>query len=362
MLAALLVWALTAQAGAGIEEDVEAVLSAMPSGTEAERAAWLHRTARETVDAQLALRLMDEVIRRFETHEVRHARLWKVRYLMAAGDTAAAAHELRAVRGSPEAPTRTQEAYWAARLGRAGLQDEGTPRAELPPWDLMGRIAGLGGEEGGRRRERAALELEGAARRWGLLGPWLRELAASEDPTLVEAARRILASPGIDLSASPYLPAVRAHLAAYTGEGPPVPEPEPPREEAVTTPATFAVRVGTFEDPSAARGLVRELASHGFPARVVRVAEPGSAELYEVLLGRGCRLSEAESLGVALGEVLMLSYQIVAESQDGPRGGFDRPVQIADPNTQGEPTGPPPAGLDSLPDNRSRQQDQTQTR
>ncbi len=298
--------------------EVAAVLAQLPGGPREAQAAWLFQRAREASDARVAFDLQNEVIRRFPGATAVQARLWKTRFFMAAGDTSAARRELDAVRdlkaAGPEA------GYWGVVLGRAQDAGAGAATGTLPPWDLMRGIAALGRGPSGSRGVRAALELEGAARRWGLLGPWLWRLARSSNAALRTAASEILAAPRGALAAAPETAALRARVAIGR-ERPEAPAAAPPGADSSGVPPAergLAVQVGTFEEPDPARELLRELVGYGFDAYLQTLPAADGGALHHVRVGRGCSRAAAESLGAALSQRLMLSYEIVDAASTPP--------------------------------------------
>ncbi len=81
----------------------------------------------------------------------------------------------------------------------------------------------------------------------------------------------------------------------------------------------FAVQVAAFPELGDAQSLLGELGRYGFVGYVaVDSASTVGLRLYRVRLGPYRQWSEASSLGVALGDSLGLSYQIVEEKQTPP--------------------------------------------
>jgi len=189
---------------AGAEDrsrEVERILNAAPRGGR-ERAAWLMREAAATRDARLAFELAEEASRRAPADAAVPARLWKVRFWMAAGRTEPARLELQALGEVPEGVPGAQEAtYWRALLGLESGPAEAV--AEVPPWGLMARLAGMREAVGERGRGREGLALEGAVRRMGLLGPWLWRLAGASDGAWQRALREALGGSRRALRAAP---------------------------------------------------------------------------------------------------------------------------------------------------------------
>lgn len=321
-----------AVAGGDPAEEAARILAAAPDGSERERDFWLFETARQLEDGALALRIMNEVAESTTPDAAAQARLWKVRYHMAAADTAGAAAELRVLGHVPRGATWGAEAgFWSTLLElRTDADSSGTDFA-APPWTLMRAIAAIGPGPLSSNAARRALALEGAARRWGLLGPWMWRLVRSGHPWLIEAGAGLLQAPRASLAGSPELPEIRSWLASRERIAPPGERPPDAVSPApATTRAThaFAVQVGTFQDEAAARGLAAELVRHGFPA-YMRTATPAEGILHHyVRIGYGCSLAEAESLGVALMRTLMLSYQIVEERRGGGSDPFQTPPPI----------------------------------
>lgn len=319
--------ALAPAATAGVEEAAAQILASMPEGSEQDRAWWLYETAAMTPDAHLARRLMDEVSRKFAGAPAARAGLWKVRFFMAAGDTGAAAREIGALEVIPkEAVWGAEARFWALLLDGRALPDSIARDRAVPPWGLMSQIASIGASGPAGVDAQRALALEGAARRWGILGPWLWRLATAQHPWLKEAAEAVLASPGLCLAGTPELTDIRQVLWESAAKAPVEPEALAgahgtlPTDEAGAPAPRFSVQVGAFLEEAAARGLVRELISHGFPAHLQRPRSGEDEALYLVRIGRGCRLAEAESLGIVLSRALMLPYQIIEEDRaaDGP--------------------------------------------
>ncbi len=303
---------LACPARAARRAEVTSVLRRMPDTSREAQATWLFDAARETDDAHVAFDLLSELTRRFRGPAAARARLWKVRFFMAAGDTASALRELQEVDDAPD--VAAERAYWATLLGQESAGGRVERAGTMPPWELMRGIAALEVAEYGSRLERAALELEGAARRWGLLGPWLWRLVRSGNPVLREAAQAVADAPHASLAASPEVAGLREWFHP----------PEEPLPLGVAPEAagpggggaretTFALEVGTFEEEEPARALVRELAGHGFDAYLATSSGAEGEPPHRVRVGRGCSRTTAESLGTALGRKLMLSYQIVPE-------------------------------------------------
>jgi len=311
-LSAALLLLVPAAARAERRAEVRAILARLPDGSRETQAAWLFRRAQEEPDASVAFDVQSELIRRFPGPVADQARLWKIRFFMAGGDTAEARREYEAAKhlssSGPEA------AYWGVLLGHGRAAGQAATATALPPWDLMRAIATLGRGQGGSRGVRAALELEGAARRWGLMGPWLWRLASNDNAALHEAAQEVFAAPLGSMTAAPETSALRERLALRRGQ---------PGTAIAAAPATapgggppgapgLAVQVGTFAEAEAARDLVRELAGYGFAAYEERLPADDGRVHFHVRIGRGCSRAAAESLGVALSQRLMLSYEIVA--------------------------------------------------
>ena len=302
-------------------QEAARILDAAPHGSDRERSFWLYETAKQLEDGALALRIMDEVTRLAAPDAAAQARLWKVRYHMAAADTAAATAQLRLLGSVPRAATWGPEAgFWGTLLDVPAVADSSGTDLAAPPWILMRAIASIGPGELSSNAARRALALEGAARSWGQLGPWLWRLVRSGHPWLTEASEGILRAPRSSLGGSPELAEIKGWLAMQERSAQPAdraPDDVAPSAAAILAAREFAVQVGTFQDEAAARGLAAELVRHGFPA-YMRITVPAEGVLHHhVRIGYGCRLAEAESLGVALMRALMLSYQIVEERRGG---------------------------------------------
>jgi len=188
----------------------EAVLARMPPGSRASQAQWIFSQARSHPDARVALRLVDEVVRRGEGPITIEARLWRVRYWMAAGRNDEAARELRAIPALPSgAPGDAEKRFWSALVGEGGEPPASAP-SRNPPWELLAQLASIRPEQAGRDGVRFALSLEGAVRRAGLLGAWLWRLHESGQATLARMAREMAAAPAAGLAGSPERAAILA--------------------------------------------------------------------------------------------------------------------------------------------------------
>ncbi|MCK4305341.1 MAG: SPOR domain-containing protein [Candidatus Eisenbacteria sp.] len=330
IIAGALACPLAPPAGAGLQEDAAGIAQTIPNGPVRDQGLWLFEKGRAAADAHLAFYIMEEVTKRFEGEPAARAALWKVRFFMAAGDTASAAHQLRLVdRGALEnAPWRSEQRFWSAVLGEREAGEAVRPDASVPPWGLMSRVAAMDVSEEGQARK--ALALEGAARRWGLLCPWLWRLASSGQPWLMNVAGAILESPGLCLSGAPEVEDIRRILEARAMEGSTKPgERRGPDsdsniagmggQDAAGDKALFAIQVGAFLQESAAKSLTRELAGYGFRSYHELFSPGDGTTLFRVRIGPCATLSEAESLGAALSHTLMLSYQIVEECESALR-------------------------------------------
>ena len=183
-------------------ESVERIVRQAPRGSE-ERTAWLMREAAATRDAGLAFELVEEVVRRAPREAAAPARLWKVRYWMAAGRTDQAVLDLQVLGRVPEdAPWAPETSYWRALLGMEG-EPGAAVRGEIPPWGLMAQLAALRGVGEDRARAREVLALEGAVRRLGLLGPWLWKLLREGEPGLRRSVRETVSGSARSLEAAP---------------------------------------------------------------------------------------------------------------------------------------------------------------
>ncbi len=312
-----LVLARVPTAWASASQQATRILARVPSGTTEERARWIYQTARTTRDAHVARLLMEEIAGDASGPWALEAWLWKVRYAMAAGDTSAAARELRDMAARiPQAMQRPEALYWGVLAGQIVPPSELPQDPGVPPWNLLARVAAMDPEELGEREVREALKLEGAVRRWGLLCPWLWRLARSQHPWTRDAASAIVAAPGLCLAASPEREDL-VSLLRDTGpqdEEPPVaPTEDAGRPAADITPRRFAVQVGAFENETSARALVRELSSHGFPAYLGPPPPGEEPTLFRVRIGPCESLPAAESLGISLARALMVAYQIIEE-------------------------------------------------
>ena len=301
--------ALAADSPAATADDI---LRSIPRGSPAERGWWLYERARQVRDAGVALGLMRIVGDRYPDVPAFAANLWVVRYFAAAGDlTAAAAALPPTVPEGTSPPDRAQWAFWRQQL--TGDRDVEYPEGHggVTPWAAFGALAGIPHPVEGNGPARAALALEGEARRSGLLGPWVWRLSRGDHPWLLSAAEAAVTAPENPLAHSPERPAILALLADARNRT------TSPRR--VTSPGelradrTFAVQVGAFIQESSARGLGRELGNHGFRAYLSQTTGEGGTELYRVRIGPCSNLAVAESLGVQLSKTLMLPYQIVEE-------------------------------------------------
>lgn len=181
--------------------EVERILSAAPRGGR-ERAAWLMREAVATRDGRLAFELAEEASQHAPEDAAASARLWKVRYWMAAARTEQAVLELQALGEVPEgAPEAAEVACWRALLGLESRPAAAV--AEVPPWGLMARLAGMREATPDRERERDGLALEGVVRRVGMLGPWLWRLLRQGDSAWQRSGREALAGSARALQAAP---------------------------------------------------------------------------------------------------------------------------------------------------------------
>ncbi len=315
---ALIILAAVVQARAA-PETVGEILAALPPGSRAEQGAWLYAEARRHTDAQLAYRLMKEVVRRGEGTVVDEARLWQVRFWIAAGQPERASVELDLLETLPPgAPGSAQASYWRLVTGREAPVPEVGP-LRLPPWPLLAQLAALRGPLGSRSAARFALALEGSVRRWGLLGPWLWRLQRSDAEALRRAAAEIARNTRGALAGAPERAAlsgggIRAQArgrSAPAGTAGEVAGDAGVLGEGLGEARRFAVEVGAFAERSVAGELVRELGSHGFPAYVAEAAPAGEATVLRVLLGPCERIADAESLGIALADRWMLPYRIV---------------------------------------------------
>jgi hypothetical protein len=201
ILVALLYLPLITAGAETRSREVERILDAAPRGAR-ERAAWLTREAMATRDARVAFELAEEANRHAPADAAVPARLWKVRYWMAAARTDQAMLELQALGEVPEGAPGAQEAScWRALLGLESRPAESG--AEVPPWGLMARLARMRDAADGRGRGREALALEGAVRRMGLLGPWLWRLMRARDGSWQRSVREALAGSAHALEAAP---------------------------------------------------------------------------------------------------------------------------------------------------------------
>lgn len=201
ILVALLFVPLVTAGAETRSREVERILSGAPRGAR-ERAVWLMREAAATRDARLAFELAEEASRHAPADAAVPARLWKVRYWMAAARTNQAILELQALGEVPEgSPGADEAACWRALLGLESRPAEAV--AEVPPWGLMARLAGMRPGEDDRSRGRDALALEGVARRVGLLGPWLWRLMRARDGSGQRSVRETLAGSARSLAAAP---------------------------------------------------------------------------------------------------------------------------------------------------------------
>jgi hypothetical protein len=201
-LAGLPMLCLAPARGATRAEAFARIVREAPRGG-TERAAWLRREAEGTTDARLAFELMEEVTRRAPAEAAGPARLWLVRYWMAAGRTDRALLELELLgKPAPETAWTAETEYWRALLGleeRPAAVETGS----VVPWGVMAGIAALRAGAPDRETARQAFALEGAARRAGLLGPWLWNLARSDEPVWQRSVRETLAGGGRALAAAP---------------------------------------------------------------------------------------------------------------------------------------------------------------
>ena len=190
-------------AGESPEPAVKEILARMPSGSRAAQAAWLLAEARGQSDAEIAKWLMDEVLRRGEGATSVEARLWKTRYWMVAGRPQAAAGELELLGElSPGSPAAAQANYWRA-LNGAPVSPSATGSSGAPSWDLLAQLASLDAEAIQRSPMRLVLSLEGGARRWGLLGPWLWRLQQSDVAALGRVVADLCAASPSELARAP---------------------------------------------------------------------------------------------------------------------------------------------------------------
>ena len=166
------------QVGWAADPEVKAILDRLPSGPKRQQAEWLMEEARSQTDANLALRVTEEALRRSdEGPAATEARLWRARYWIAAGNPARAMRELDLLdsngKGSAE---RAEVAYWRALAGQpSGASDWGD--LQDPPWNLLAALASVQDADMSRETARSLLGLESSVRRWGLVGPWLWRLS-----------------------------------------------------------------------------------------------------------------------------------------------------------------------------------------
>lgn len=338
--------------GAGAESPQAAavrILAEIPKGTTQERGWWVYERARAERDGKLALELMRAVADRFGKEPGERARLWIVRYFAAANDLPAARAALPPeIRPETSAQTAAQWRYWRVLLEDPAGKD---PAADLQadpgadsgadvaapsngpasvPWEVLADLAGIGASLRDNQEARLALGLEGAARRTGLMGPYLWRLLHAGHPWLTSAAQAMLETADQPLEAAPDLPLLVERVAAGRStdvslgraDGPPEAVVAESGKAGIGARPRFAVQVGAFLQESSARSLVRELGTHGFQAYVSPLAAPEGPALQRVRLGPCRTLAEAESLGTALARRLMLPYQIVdGEEQLGQRSG-----------------------------------------
>jgi len=306
-------WAIGGAAAAAgtLEEETARILRAVPQGSGESEAAWIYGQARTVVDARLALRLMDE-ISPGDGESAARARLWKVRFWMAAGEKTRAGRELDALEEPrPSAPWRAEASFWRALVSGNGDWEEGLQeRASVPPWAFMAAIARVHEQVESDEEVRGALALEGRARRLGLLGPWLWRLLRARDARLHRAGLVILENVAATIVAAPEAADLLARtreaeeLAAAGKREAPVGSSAEPR-------GRFAVQIGSYHEKGVAAGLLDELGTHDFEAHLTVSFPKDKAPVYRVRLGPCETLSEAESIGVALSRELMIPYQIV---------------------------------------------------
>jgi len=190
-------------------EELEGILRAAPRGDAQARAAWLLRQAQEVRDAKLAFEVMEEVTRRSSREIGAPARLWKVRYWMAIGRGDQATLELQALGEVDEnAPWSSEASYWRALLSLE-VQSRESGRSSIPPWSVMAQLAAVREGPGEHERARQALGLEGAARRLGLLGPWLWQLLRSDEVALRRSVREAITGSAGALAVAPERVALR---------------------------------------------------------------------------------------------------------------------------------------------------------
>ncbi|MBD3235632.1 MAG: hypothetical protein GF330_02885 [Candidatus Eisenbacteria bacterium] len=315
LLALLLIatWGLLPSAGGTSNAATEAarILSSLPAGDDAAQAAWIVRRARQVSDGALAYELMQEAAER-RGPAAREARLWAVRYWASAGQLGRAREALAALgEGPPDSALADEARYWRARLLGEDARRGATEDRQAPPWCLMRALLELQQTPVEGWSLTRALSLEGASRRWGLLGPWLWILQRSSERQLLRAAEQIAAGARSQLVAAPET----ALLARRTLESPDGARmggaPERRREDQAAAPSRFAVQIGSYDERRIAEALIAELATHGFRGHLSVGLPPDQPPVYRVRLGPYERIAEAESLGVRLARELMLPYQIV---------------------------------------------------
>lgn len=326
------------------QETAGAILADLPRGTPDERGWWVYERALRERDAHVALELMRAVGERFGGVPGDRARLWIVRFFAAAGDRAAARSALPADLGS-EAPAdlAAEWRYWRMALREPGEEgrvqeiaaaaggpaaDASGPEGGRPAvasghdpvaWSVQTSIASIEHPIGGNDEARAALAIEGAVRRRGLLEPYIYRLLRAGHPWLTAAGRTLAEASGPALAHAPGAPLLEDLLRETPERAPLAGDADPPRE--TEPPARFAVQVGAFLQASSAQSLVRELGSHGFDAYVSSARDGEGPPLQRVRLGPCRNLAAAESLGTRLARSLMLPYQIVEEEPGETRAG-----------------------------------------
>lgn len=339
------------------------LLEEAPDRPAAARAAWILERARLLPDARVAYALLEEMPARAPEELEIQARLWRVRYWVAADSLERAAAELHGLDDGERGAAWSEEARcWREILG---LQEDGDARERAAAqgrsdWDARRRLAALAGGRGPAPGLREALALEGEARRAGLLGPWIWQLQQSEDPALRRAGRDAARAALPALAHAPEAAEWIALVAAVAGGAEEDREagdmgitPTPGGVDTLSAPASapdrgdgvsegtsglaaargaqapsmatggaaadrsgaagasgprYAAEVRLLDDEGSARALAAELARKGFPAGVTPLAPGGP---FRVFLGPCAGPEEAASMGAALERRLLLPYRIV---------------------------------------------------
>jgi cell division septation protein DedD len=320
------------------DEAARRILDGAPAGSPATRAAWIYERARQVPDASVAWRLMEEMPSHAPAEWLARARLWKVRYWMATDSLVRAATELDAMgRVSASDPWFPEVLYWRELTGTAGDLDQ--DRRPATAWEALAQVASLGNELREPPGVRRALALEGGARRYGILGPWLWQLSQSSESGLRRAARDVVGVAAQALTHAPEaalwireVTEAREPVASEAGEAPQAPPvaegavdtlvlragPAVAPASPVVTPAEparssphYVLAVRTLADEETARRLAGELERHGFSARVGSITGEGGAAAFRVSLGPCASPAEAESLAAHLKHELFLPAQVI---------------------------------------------------